>query len=106
MAVSNDFPQFTPCAQSQIPPRVQYDVKRVAMMDGVSFDNIYYRYKNSVVIRLVLSLELPTRYDKMTALVRAEEPVFVEFNSDYPDRVSRAFIGRNDFETFEDINDV
>ena len=98
MAVSNDFPQFTPCAQSQIPPRVQYDVKRVAMMDGVSFDNIYYRYKNSVVIRLVLSLELPTRYDKTTALVRAEEPVFVEFNSDYPDRVPRAFIGRNDFD--------
>jgi hypothetical protein len=67
-------------------------------MSGVSFDNIYYRYHDSVVVRLVLTLELPTRYDKTTALVRAEEPVFVEFYSDYPDRVPRVFIGRNDFD--------
>ena len=98
MAVRNDFPQFTQCALSQVPPRVQYDVKRVAMMGGVSFDNIYYKYKKSVVIRLVLSLELPTRYDETIALVRAEEPVYVEFFSDYPDRVPRVFIGRNDFD--------
>ena len=44
MAVSNYYPQqFKQCALSQVPPRVQYDVKRVAMMDGVSFDNIYYK---------------------------------------------------------------
>lgn len=67
-------------------------------MDGVSFDNIYYRYRDSVVVRLVLTLALPTRYDETTALVRAEEPVFVEFFSDYPDRVPRVFIGRYDFD--------
>ena len=67
-------------------------------MNGVSFDNIYYRYHESVVVRLVLTLELPTRYDETTALVRAEEPVFVEFYSDYPDRVPCAYIGRNDFD--------
>jgi len=67
-------------------------------MDGVSFDDIYYRYNDSVVVRLVLSLELPTRYDETTALVRSEEPVYVEFFSDYPDRVPRVFIGRNDFD--------
>ena len=98
MAVSNDFPQFTPCALSQVPPRVQSDVKRAAMMDGVSFDNIYYEYHGSVVVRLTLSLELPTRYEISMALVRPEEPVFVEFCSDYPDRVPRVFIGRDDFD--------
>ena len=98
MEVNNDFPQFTQCALSQVPTRVQNDVRRVAMMDGVSFDNIYYRYNNSVVVRLELSLELPTRYDESTALVRAEEPVYVEFFADYPDRVPRVFIGRNDFD--------
>lgn len=98
MAVSNYYPQFKPCALSQVPPRVQYDVKRVAMMDGVSFDNIYYKYHDSVVVRLTLSLELPTRYDMTTALVKPEEPVYVEFFSDYPDRVPRVFIGRNDFD--------
>lgn len=67
-------------------------------MDGVSFDDIYYRYNDSVVVRLVLSLELPTRYDETTALVRSEEPVYVEFFSDYPDRAPRVFIGRNDFD--------
>lgn len=97
MEVNNDFPQFTQCALSQVPTRVQNDVRRVAMMDGVSFDNIYYIYNNSVVIRLELSLELPTRYDESTALVRAAEPVYVEFFADYPDRVPCAFIGRNDF---------
>lgn len=98
MAVSNDFPQFTPCALSQVPLRVQDNVERVAMMDGVSFDEIYYRYYDSVVVRLVLSLELPTRYDETTALVRPEEPVYVEFCSDYPDRVPRVYIGRIDFD--------
>ena len=98
MAASNDFPKFTPCELSQVPTRVLEDVKRVARMDGVSFDNIYYSYKDSVVVRLVLSLELPTRYDEATALVRAEEPVCVEFFQDYPDRVPRVFIGRNDFD--------
>lgn len=98
MEVNNDFSQFTPCALSQVPTRVQNDVKRVAMMDGVSFDNIYYRYHDSVVVRLELSLELPTRYDESTALVRAKEPVYVEFFADYPDRVPRVLIGRNDFD--------
>ena len=67
-------------------------------MDGVSFDNIYYEYNGSIVVRLVLSLELPTRYDMATALVKPEEPVFVEFYSDYPDRVPRVYIGRKDFD--------
>ena len=67
-------------------------------MDGVSFDNVYYKNHDSVVVRLVLSLELPTRYDEATALVKAEEPVYVEFYSDYPDRVPRVFIGRSDFD--------
>lgn len=98
MAVSNDFPQFMPCALSQVPPCVQHDVKRVAIMDGVSFDNIYYEYHGSIVIRLTLSLELPTRYDMTTTLVRAEEPVYVEFYPDYPDRVPCAYIGRVDFD--------
>ena len=98
MEVNNDFPQFTQCELLQVPSRVQNDVRRVAMMDGVSFDNIYYRYYESVVVRLVLSLELPTRYDETTALIRAKEPVYVEFYSDYPDRVPRVFIGRNDFD--------
>lgn len=98
MAVSNDYPPFTKCTLSDVPLCVQEDVKRVARMDGVSFDDIYYRYHNSVVVRLVLSLELPTRYDETTALVRSEEPVYVEFFSDYPDRVPRVFIGRNDFD--------
>lgn len=98
MAVSNDFPQFTSCALLKVPSRVQSDVKRVAMMDGVSFDNIYYEYHGSVVVRLTLSLELPTRYDMTTALVRPEEPVYVEFYSDYPDRVPCAYIGRIDFD--------
>lgn len=98
MEVNNDFSQFTPCALSQVPTRVQNDVRRVAMMDGVSFDNIYYRYHDSVVVRLELSLELPTRYDESTALVRAKEPVYVEFFADYPDRVPRVLIGRNDFD--------
>lgn len=98
MAVSNEYPQFTECTLSEVPQCVQEDVRRVARMNGASFDNIYYRYHESVVVRLVLSLELPTRYDEATALVRAEEPVFVEFYSDYPDRVPRAYIGRNDFD--------
>ena len=98
MEESNDYPQFTLCTQAEVPLCVLDDVKRVARMSGVSFDNIYYRYHDSVVVRLVLTLELPTRYDKNTALVRAEEPVFVEFYSDYPDRVPRVFIGRNDFD--------
>lgn len=98
MAVNNDFPQFTQCALTEVPPCVQKDVKRVAMMGGVSFDNIYYKYHDSVVVRLVLSLELPTRYDETAALVKAEEPIYVEFFSDYPDRVPRVFIGRNDFD--------
>lgn len=98
MAVSNDYPPFTECTLSDVPLCVQEDVKRVARMDGVSFDDIYYRYNDSVVVRLVLSLELPTRYDETTALVRSEEPVYVEFFSDYPDRVPRVFIGRNDFD--------
>lgn len=67
-------------------------------MHGASFDNVYYRYHSSVVVRLDLTLDLPTRYNEATALVRAEEPVFVEFTSDYPDRVPRAYIGRNDFD--------
>lgn len=98
MAVSNEYPQFTECTLSEVPQCVQDDVKRVTKMDGVSFDNIYYRYHGSVVVRLVLTLELPTRYDETTALVRAEEPVFVEFYSDYPDRVPHVYIGRNDFD--------
>ena len=98
MEVSKDFPQFTPCTLAEVPLCVQDDVKRVARMNGVSFDKIYYRYHDSVVVRLVLSLELPTRYDETTALVRAGEPVYVEFYSDYPDRVPRVFIGRNDFD--------
>lgn len=98
MAVSNDYPPFTECTLSDVPLCVQEDVKRVARMDGVSFDDIYYRYNDSVVVRLVLSLELPTRYDETTALVRSEEPVYVEFFSDYPDRAPRVFIGRNDFD--------
>lgn len=98
MAVSNDYPQFTECTLSEVPLCVQEDVKRVARMDGVSFDNVYYKYHDSVVVRLVLSLELPTRYDEATALVKTEEPVYVEFNSDYPDRVPRVFIGRSDFD--------
>ena len=98
MAASDDYPQFTECTLSEVPLCVQESVKRVARMDGVSFDNIYYQYNGSVVIRLVLTLELPTRYDETTALVRGEEPVYVEFNSDYPDRVPRVFIGRNDFD--------
>lgn len=98
MAVSNDYPPFTECTLSDVPLCVQEDVKRVARMDGVSFDDIYYRYNDSVVVRLVLSLELPTRYDETTALVRSEEPVYVEFFSDYPDRVPRVFIGRSDFD--------
>lgn len=98
MAVRNDYPQFTTCALTEVPPCVQDDVKRAARMDGVSFDNIYYKYDDSVVVRLVLSLELPTRYDEATALVKAEEPVYVEFFSDYPDRVPRVFIGRKDFD--------
>lgn len=98
MEVSNDYSQFTPCTLAEVPLCVQDDVKRVARMDGVSFDNIYYRYRDSVVVRLVLTLALPTRYDETTALVRAEEPVFVEFYSDYPDRVPCVFIGRNDFD--------
>lgn len=67
-------------------------------MNGVSFDNIYYEYHGSIVVRLVLTLELPTRYDETTALVSAEELVYVEFYSDYPDRVPRVYIGRNDFD--------
>jgi len=98
MEVSTDFPQFTPCTLAEVPLCVQDDVKRVARMNGVSFDNIYYRYHDSVVVRLVLTLELPTRYDETTALVRAEEPVYVEFYSDYPDRVPRVYIGRMDFD--------
>lgn len=98
MEESNEYPQFTECTLSEVPQCVQDDVKRVARMDGVSFDNIYYRYHESVVVRLVLSLELPTRYDKTMAQVRAEEPVFVEFYSDYPNRVPRVYIGRNDFD--------
>lgn len=98
MAVSNDYPQFTECTMREVPQCVQKDVKRVARMHGVSFDNVYYRYHSSVVVRLDLTLDLPTRYDEATALVRAVEPVFVEFTSDYPDRVPRAYIGRNDFD--------
>ena len=98
MEVSNDYPQFTECTLSEVPLCVQEDVKRVARMVGVSFDNIYYRYHDSVVVRLVLSLELPTRYDEKTALVRSKEPVYVEFYSDYPDRVPGAYIGRSDFD--------
>lgn len=98
MEVSNDYPQFTPCTLSQVPLCVQDDVKRVAKMNGVSFDNIYYEYHGSIVVRLVLTLELPTRYDETTALVSAEELVYVEFYSDYPDRVPRVYIGRNDFD--------
>lgn len=98
MEVSKDFPQFTPCTLAEVPLCVQDDVKRVARMNGVSFDNIYYRYHDSVVVRLVLTLELPTRYDETAALVKAKEPVYVEFYSDYPDRVPRAYIGRNDFD--------
>ena len=98
MEVNNDYSQFTPCTLAEVPLCVQDDVKRVARMDGVSFDNIYYRYRDSVVVRLVLTLALPTRYDETAALVRAEEPVFVEFYPDYPDRVPRVFIGRNDFD--------
>ena len=71
MEINNDFPQFTPCALSQVPTRVQNDVRRVAMMDGVSFDNIYYRYNKSVVVKLELSLVLPTSYDESTSFVRS-----------------------------------
>ena len=98
MEVSNEYPQFTECTLSEVPLCVQEDVKRVARMDGVSFDNIYYRYHDSVVVRLVLSLELPTRYDEKTALVQSKEPVYVRFYSDYPDRVPGAYIGRSDFD--------
>ena len=98
MEVSNEYPQFTECTLSEVPQCVQDDIKRVARMDGVSFDNIYYRYHDSVVVRLVLSLELPTRYDEKTAIVRSKEPVYVEFYSDYPDRVPGAYIGRSDFD--------
>lgn len=98
MEVSKDYPLFIPCTQAQVPLCVQNDVKRVARMDGVSFDDIYYMFRESVVVRLELTLELPTRYDETTALVRPKEPVYVEFYSDYPDRVPCAYIGRNDFE--------
>lgn len=98
MEVNNDYPQFTECTLSEVPLCVQEDVKRVARMVGVSFDNIYYKYHDSVVVRLVLSLELPTRYDEKTALVRSKEPVYVEFYSGYPDRVPGAYIGRSDFD--------
>ena len=98
MAGSNDFPQFTKCSLEQVPQCVQNDLKRVAKMNGVSFDNKYYKYKTSIVIRLTLSIELPTRYDASTALVNSHEPVFVEFLPDYPDRAPRAYIGRSDFD--------
>lgn len=98
MEVSNEYPQFTECILSEVPLCVQEDVKRVSRMVGVSFDNIYYKYHDSIVVRLVLSLELPTRYDEKSALVRSKEPVYAEFYSDYPDRVPSAYIGRSDFD--------
>ena len=67
-------------------------------MNGVSFDNKYYKYKSSIVIRLALSIELPTRYDASTTLVNPNESVFVEFSPEYPDRAPHAYIGRNDFD--------
>lgn len=98
MVVNNVFPQFTECSPAEVPQCVQDDVKRVARMNGVSFDNKYYKYKSSIVIRLALSIELPTRYDASTTLVNPNESVFVEFSPEYPDRAPRAYIGRNDFD--------
>lgn len=98
MAESNDFPQFTKCTPTEVPPVVLNDVERVVHIGGVSFDGIYYKYNDSYVVKLVLTLELPTRYDRTHGLVNSEEPVFVKFLSEYPDNVPRAYIGRNDFD--------
>lgn len=98
MVASNDFPQFTKCTLAEVPLVTQNDVGRVAHMSGVSFDGIYYKYNDSFVVKLVLTLELPTRYDHTQGLVNSQEPVFVKFLSDYPDSVPRAYIGRSNFD--------
>lgn len=98
MEESKDFTQFTKCTQAEIPPCVLHHVKRVASMSNVFFDNIFYTYSSSYVVKLVLNLELPTRYNMDTGLVKVEEPVFLEFHSDYPDHLPCAYIGRSDFD--------
>lgn len=98
MAVSNDYPQFKQCTQAEVPPCVFNDIKRVANMDGVSFDNIFYSHNGSFAIKLDLKLELPMGYNETEGLVKSYEPVFVDFSSDYPDRVPKAYIARNDFD--------
>lgn len=98
MAKNNDFIQFVNCTQAEVPPCVLNDVKRIASMPGVYFDNVFYSYNSSYVVKLVLKLELTTRYNKDTSLVKEKEPVFLEFHLDYPDRVPCAYIGRTDFD--------
>jgi proteasome lid subunit RPN8/RPN11 len=98
MAESNDFIQFVKCTQAEVPPCILNDVKRIASMTGISFDNVFYSYNSSYVVKLVLKLELTTRYNKNTGLVREEEPVLLEFHLDYPDHVPCAYIGRTDFD--------
>ncbi|WP_018463954.1 ThiF family adenylyltransferase [Segatella paludivivens] len=98
MAESNDFIQFIKCTSAEIPPCVFNDVKRIASMPDVTFDQTFYKYNNSHVIKLALKLELPTRYNKFIGLVKEEEPVFIVFSENYPDSVPCACIGRNDFD--------
>lgn len=98
MEISNDFPQFTKCTSEVVPPSVLRDAHRVGRMAGVSLDAQFYKHNEAFVINLQLTLELPTRYKFGNGLVRTVEPVFVEFSSDYPDRVPKAYIGRKDFD--------
>ena len=54
MAVNNVFPQFTECSPAEVPQCVQDDVKRVARMNGVSFDKNVKTNAEVIIIGIIV----------------------------------------------------
>ena len=94
---NNVFSHFLPMTSEDFPAEILRELYQAQKQGLFSFQGECFSYFSKYAVKIYLSIDLPTRYNESSGLVKSEEPVFIVFCNDYPNVAPTSIIGREDF---------
>lgn len=94
---NNVFSQFLPMTSEDFPTEILRELYHAQKQGLLSFHGECFSYFSAKAVKIYLKVDLPTRYNASSGIVKSEEPVFIVFSDDYPNVAPTSIIGRENF---------
>lgn len=94
---NNVFSHFLPTTSEDFPVEILRELYHAQKHGLLSYLGECFSYFSKRAVKVYLRIDLPTRYNESSGIVRGEEPVFIIFGEDYPNAAPTSIIGREDF---------